>query len=323
MKEYFFPFYNYSSYLKKKYNCAAYRVSVDAGFSCPNRGQDRRDPGCTYCDGYGSKAVYLRNKNGQAYLETPPKTLAKLEEQIKMSVAFLQKRYKAQAFLLYFQAFSNTFGPVKNLKKIYDYCLCAAPFKELIVSTRPDCISPDNAELLSSYKKHDFDVWVELGLQSASDKTLERIKRGHTLAHFNKAYTLLKTLGIKVAVHLIFGLPGEGMEDILKTIDYIAGLAPDGVKIHNLHIPDGTEMYNEYLCGELSVPASLRHREYTIKALERLPSETIIMRLTCDTPENHLAAPRNFMPKGTFYNSIREEMIKRETYQSKYFISLK
>jgi hypothetical protein len=206
---------------------------------------------------------------------------------------------------------------VDTLHAIYDFALSCTPFRELAVSTRPDCIDAPRAELLASYRKKDFDVWVELGLQSANERSLLRINRGHTVEDFDRAFRLCRSLGLKLTVHLIFGLPGEGMEEIRRTIDYVAGLNPEGVKIHNLHIPTGCPLYSEYLSGELSVPCADRHLEYTIQALERLPRDTVVMRLTCDTPEALLAAPRPFPAKSRFLSRLREEMNDRGAWQGR------
>lgn len=300
------PFTTYSGYLKNKYGTKAYRVSVDGGFSCPNRGAGRSSSGCIYCDEHGSRAVYL-----EGYPET------KLKEQVSRGVSFLTKRYGAGIFLLYFQAFSSTFAPPERLKEIYDTCLGAGDFRELIVSTRPDCITPQVADLLASYKTADFDVWVELGLQSACNRTLGRINRGHTLEDFDSAFGLVKSRGLNTAVHVIFGLPGESRADIRKTVDHLAEIKPEGVKIHNLHVPYNTVLYEEYLQGELTVPSDRRHLEYTMEALTRLPREIIIMRLTCDTPKKRRAAPRIFWKKTQFYGTIKKEMIQRHIWQGK------
>ena len=332
-------FYSYSSYLKKKYGTSAYRVAVDAGFSCPNRNTDKTG-GCTYCDELGAMAVYQRGQeadlahSGDSPLINQINDLPlhlvysspdmesrknRIKEQVENSIGFLERRYKPEYLLLYFQAFSNTFAPVSELKEIYEYSLSLANFKELIVSTRPDCISRANVRLLSSYQQKGTDVWVELGLQTSNNNSLHRINRGHNSGDFIKAYRILKENNIKTTVHLIFGLPGEGHEEIMSTIKFLAKLKPEGVKIHNLHIPIGTEMFSEYLMGELTVPSGLRHLEYTIEAIERLPEDTIIHRLTCDTPSHRLGAPRTFFKKGSFYNLLTREMELRGSRQGRLF----
>lgn len=308
---------DYARALREKYGVKVYRVGVDGGFSCPNRGQDRLSPGCSYCDSFGSMSAYQRTSSSAPETIGIDERLRWIGIQIDRGLLFLKRRYRAEHFILYFQAFSSTFDSPANLKRIYNYGLSRHPFVELVVSTRPDCISPQTADILASYKRDDRDVWVELGLQSADDRTLRRINRGHDRACFERAFTLLKARGLKIAVHLIFGLPGEGMKDIEETVRYVRSLNPGGLKIHNLHIPDGTAMAEEYRRGELTVPCLERHIDYTIRALELIPGEVIILRLTCDTPAGRLLAPRGERTKGFFYNALRMEMKHRGTYQGR------
>jgi radical SAM protein (TIGR01212 family) len=289
------PFTAYASYLESRYGAKTYRVSVDAGFSCPNRGADRGAGGCSFCGSTGARSPYLGDRQS-------------LEEQILRGLAFLRRRYGAEHFLLYFQAYSGTCAPAAELKNIYDYALSLADFRELIVSTRPDCLDAEKADLLAEYIRRDRDVWVELGLQSARDATLKRIRRGHGRAEFDAAFFLLRERGIRIAVHLIFGLPGEDEEDIISTLHYLAALRPEGVKIHNLHILFGTPLYEEFLAGELTALSAGRHIRYITRALEILPAETIFMRFTCDTPPDRLACPKRFPDKGRFLNMLRRAL---------------
>ncbi len=311
-------FYSYSAYLKKRYGVPAFRVGVDAGFSCPNRDGGRQSPGCSYCDAFGARAMYQRTQD--AFEDAPLADLfADIAVQTEKATAFLKKRYRAEVFLLYFQAFSGTYAPVERLKEIYDYSLSLNPYSELIVSTRPDCVDEDVADLLASYRGKGLDVWVELGLQSAHNKTLERINRGHSVEDFEKAFNLLRSRGIKIAVHLIFGLPGESEEDIFASCEYTASLHPEGVKFHNLHIPVNSPLYREFQKGEVDAPDTAMHLEYTIGAIERMPLETMIMRLTCDSSSSQLAAPLGFMKKTEFYDLVRRELSARKTFQGRLF----
>ena len=306
---------SYSAYLLERYGERTYRIGVDAGFSCPNRCPAEGEPagsggrsggGCSFCDAYGARAPYLGD-------------LSVLTDQIRSSAAFLSSRYGARSFLLYFQAFSGTYAEPDVLRRIYDAGLAAGEFRGLIVSTRPDCVDEEKAKLLASYANPRFEVWVELGLQSAHDRTLSRINRGHTVSDFSRAFWLLRGEGLKVAAHLVFGLPGEDRDDIIRTAEFLAALRPDGVKIHNLHIPKGTAIHDEFLAGELPVLPGSRHLEYVILALERLPPETVIMRLTCDPPTGRLAAPVRFPDKRTFLASLETEMRRRGTRQGRLF----
>ena len=308
----------YGPYLKAKYGAPAFRVGIDGGFSCPNRSDGRTSPGCSYCDAFGARAMYQRTE-GELSDDVDENLKSDIAEQTEKAVRFLKKRYNAEFFLLYFQAFSNTYASAGHLKSLYDYALSLNEYKELIVSTRPDCIDEEKADLLASYKDEGLDVWVELGLQSAHDKTLQRINRGHSVEDFRQAYMMLKERGIKMAVHLIFGLPGEGMDEIIETCRYTAALKPDGVKFHNLHIPYNSPLYEEYRDGRISVPATEEHLEYVIRAIELMPEPAIIMRLTCDSQVAERAAPKEFIKKTEFYNLLRKEMIERDTFQGRLY----
>lgn len=244
---------------------------------------------------------------------------ARIRRQIEESIAFVRRRYSADAFILYLQPFSNTNAPVRELARIYDECLAAAPFLGLNVATRPDCIDQEKARLLASYRERGLEVWVEMGLQSANDRTLALIGRGHDAGQYLRAHATLKAAGVKVAVHLILGLPGESAPDMERTALFVAGLEPDGVKIHNLHIPTDSRLARDYLRGEVTAPGPERHMEYAIALLERLPARTVIMRLTSDTPAGRLAAPRGFWPKGLFADRLAQEMRRRAARQGRLF----
>jgi radical SAM protein (TIGR01212 family) len=316
------PYLTYSRYLRQRHGCAVYRVAVDAGFTCPNRGRDRSRAGCAYCDPAGSRAPYLsRNEPGRvvgyAGFEEETFDAASLERQVRESIAFYRRTHGDGAFILYFQAYSNTNGPVPLLRRVYDAGLALADFRGLNVATRPDCVDEEKADLLASYRDRGLEVWAELGLQSANDDTLRRIGRGHTVAEFVQAFRILRDRGLKVAVHLIFGLPGEGRPQIDRTMAVLAELRPDGVKIHNLHVPKGTPLAADFLKGELTAPCAPRHLEYVVSAIEMLPPQTVIMRLTCDTPPGNLAAPRGFWEKERFLSRLDEVMRERGTHQGR------
>ncbi|RPJ07611.1 MAG: TIGR01212 family radical SAM protein [Spirochaetaceae bacterium] len=296
------PFFSYSRYLRQKYHATVYRVAVDAGFSCPNRGNVRTNPGCIFCAGSGSRAPYT----GQT---------KEIPEQIEGGIRFLKQRYNAEKFILYFQAFSGTNKPVADLANIYNTALALHPFVGMSVSTRPDCIDPEKAKFLASFNTQSLEVWVELGLQSIHSQTLLRINRGHTPEDFFKAYAMLKEAGVKVAVHLILGLPGEDRTMIRQTVRTLARLRPDGVKLHNLHVIRGTVLHEQYLQGEITVPSCERYLEYTIDTLTNLPEETVILRLQTDTPAEDLVAPARFPAKDAFYRMVCGEMNKHEIFQ--------
>jgi hypothetical protein len=307
-----------------RHGCNVYRVAVDAGFSCPNRGGGRSGAGCSYCDAEGSRSPSV-SRNGPRFAvgcSDGGNTLFdedSLERQVRQSISFYRRTHGACEFILFFQAYSNTNAPVETLRRVYDAGLAMAVFRGLNVATRPDCLDEEKADLLASYQQRGLEVWVELGLQSANEATLRRIGRGHTAADFERAFDMLRRRRVKIAVHLIFGLPGEGLPEIAQTMRVLAQLRPDGVKIHNLHVPAGTLLASEYQKGEFVAPSPWRHLEYAIAAIERLPPQTVIMRLTCDTPAERLAAPRAFWPKEQFLSALEKEMARRGSRQGKLY----
>ena len=308
----------YAGYLKRLYGEPTYRVGVDAGFSCPNRGEHRSAGGCSFCDEFGSTAAYNRDGHPGIHASDMAGRTRWIEDQIIRGALFLERRYSARSFILYYQAFSSTYADVSELKTLYDAGLRAREFKELVVSTRPDCVTRDVAALLGAYRREGYPVWVELGLQSASDETLVRINRGHTVSHFDEALSLLRAYDVLVAAHVIFGLPGEGRTQAMSTIEYLAERRIDGIKIHDLHIPKNSALFHEYVRGELSIPSADRYLSYVVDAIERLPPETVIMRLTCDTPAHHRALPVNPVPKGVFVRRVQEELEARGAWQGKH-----
>ncbi len=241
-----------------------------------------------------------------------------IHEQIHNGKEFLIRRYRAYNHILYLQSYSNTFGNIKELQEIYEYALSQDEFVEFVIATRPDCINEEIADMLASYKKGSInDIWVELGLQSGNDQTLETINRGHAVASCKKAAALLRDRGIKVSLHVILGLPLEGYKEMERTAEVVRDIAPEAVKIHNLHVPIRTQMFYQYQLGEFSPPAQIRHLSNTIWFLERIPSQIIIQRVVCDTPSHRLAAPVRFGSKGSFVHLLQTEMKKRGSYQGR------
>lgn len=312
------PYTLYSSYLKRRYGGRTHRVCVDAGFSCPHR-SSRSSAGCTYCGEEGGRAPYLgtgASPDDTGHIEP---SAVDLPFQVERAIRFLERRYGKGERILYFQAFSCTNAPPVLLKKIYDSALGMASFRELVVSTRPDCIDEAKADLLRSYISPSLDVWVELGLQSANDATLRRLSRGHSAADFAAAYTMVRQRDIKVAAHIILGLPGETSTDMANTARFLADLRLDGLKIHNLHIPSGTPIAREFEKGEVCAPVMERHLENTISVLELLPPETLIMRLTCDTPRARLLSPRFTWGTQAFCSRLSAAMRERGTWQGRLY----
>jgi hypothetical protein len=242
-----------------------------------------------------------------------------VQEQVSGALAFLRARYSADKFMLYFQANTSTFASVDQLRTLYDGTWALGDFIGLIVSTRPDCLDQEKVDLLASYKDRGLDVWVELGLQSASDTTLARIGRGHGVDAFSEARLRLGRAGIAVAAHVIFGLPGEGLEEIIKTGHFLAALAVEGVKIHDLHYCRGTALLGEVLRGELPLWPKALHLEACTRFLELLPRTTTVMRLCSDNPPDRRILPRRQIEKASLYRELEAYMEHQGTWQGRLY----
>ena len=290
----------FSAYLKNKYGAKVYKITLDAGFSCPNRDGHISTGGCIFCDEGGSFSQAHSNK-------------LSIEEQVIVGAETLAHRFKAQKFMSYFQAYSNTYKPVNELEKIYSSALCHKDIVGLSIGTRPDCIDNDKLKLISSYKD-DYYTWIEYGLQSVHDKTLKRINRGHDYDTFLRAYEKTKEYGINVCVHVIFGL-WETQEEIMQTAQTLAKLGIDGVKIHMLVALEGTKLAQIYNNGEITFMSEEEYITTVCDFLEYLPQKTTIHRLAGNGLKKELIAPRWIGKKLDCLNKIDRELIRRDSYQ--------
>ena len=313
----------YSSYLREKYGEAVYRIGVDGGFSCPNRRADRSG-GCAFCDGTGSIAVYQRRSESGYFrtshydagtAETILPRLASIREQIEKGREFLSRRYKASSFSLCFQSWTNTYDSVENLRRIYDEGLSVMDFREFSVSTRPDTVPEPVLDLLASYRRNDRDVWVEFGLESSDDRTLSYIGRGHGRAEYMDAAERAHRHGLKVCTHVILGLPGEGRNEFVATARTVAEAESEAVKIHNLHIPGGTRLAEEYGEGIITAMSEERTLEAAELFLRSIPGDIIVERLVSETPYHRLLAPRVFPDKSLFLSRLERRMCENGTKQ--------
>lgn len=320
------PYNSYSNALMKRYGYRIWRVGVDAGFSCPNRGSDgdRHKGGCIYCDSQGATAAYLRNQESSytrksSFREDIDSLVSEnnlsIRNQIERGREFLTRRYNAEHFALYLQSFSNTYAPVEKLKTIYDTALEGYDWEQFIVSTRPDCIDEEKVRLLASYATQSRSVCVELGLQSGDDGILKSMKRGHTVAQFTEAALLVKKYNLELCVHIMTGFPGEGPAELDKTVSVINHVHPDALKIHNLNICAGTELYNMFLEGKVTAPDAEESISSAIHILRHIHSDIVIERLLCETPSHRLASPRNFPDKNTYLRLLEETMRKENAGQ--------
>lgn len=295
------PYRTFSAHLKELFGGRVHKISVDAGFSCPNRGATRARPGCLFCDPDGSGAVGIDRGFPVA-------------EQIERGKEIMIRKYKARHFLAYFQPFSNTFAPPARLRTLYDEALGVGGVVGLAVGTRPDCVPPEVLDLLAEYHRRTY-FWLELGLQSSHDRTLDFLRRGHDYACFTAAYAAAKARGLRVCVHVILGLPGESRGEMLATADEMARLRVDGIKLHLLHVLRGTPLGNLYEQGGIRILEQDEYVALVADVIERLPASTLIHRLTGDGPRDTLLAPLWSLNKWEVLNAIDDELHRRGTRQ--------
>ncbi len=299
------PYTSFNSFLLEKFGAKVYRVPIDVGFDCPNRDGNRAFGGCTFCDERGSGAPTIN-------------TALSVKQQLVSGVDRIRRRYGAEKFLAYFQAFSNTYAPEGILKVLYETGLDHPDVVGLCIGTRPDCV-PDNVlDLLGEFHQKRF-VWLEMGLQSAHNQTLDLINRAHSAEEFFDAVNRAVSRGIPVATHLIFGLPGETREMMLDTVRQVATCGVNSVKIHQLCIYKGTPMEADYRDGRLGVLDQDFYVQLVADALEMLPPDMVIMRLVAEGKREELIAPDWSFDKFKVMDKIVLELNRRGTRQGSRF----
>jgi len=291
----------FSEELKRVFGCRVQRISVDAGFSCPNRDGTVGSSGCIYCGGAGSGSFGIVRG-------------ASVSEQLEHGKEVMVRKYKAQKFIAYFQPYSNTYAPLERLRALYDEALKVEDVVGLIVGTRPDCLPAATLDLLAAYGQRTY-FWLELGLQSPLDRTLRLIGRGHDFASFAGAVRECKARQIRVCAHIILGLPGETREEMLAGAGVLNDLGVDGVKIHLLHVMGGTKLADDYLLGKVRVMERDDYVGLVCDFLERLDPSIIVQRLTGDGNRDHLIAPLWSLQKFEVLNTIDSELERRGSRQ--------
>ena len=239
-------------------------------------------------------------------------------QQIENGRRAMVRRYKASLFLVYFQSYTNTYTSCANMKKMYDQALSVPGMTGMAIGTRPDCVDPEKLDLIASYAK-DYLVWVEYGLQSVHDITLERINRGHDFECFKRAVAMTRERGIKVCAHVILGLPGEDRAMMLETARALGRLRIDGVKIHLLYVIKGTALEAMWTRGEYPCMAQQAYVETVCDFIELLPESVIIQRVTGDPHPEELAAPAWAMERNETFKMIQDTFEARNSHQGKRF----
>ena len=290
-----------STYLKEEYGEKIYRLSLSSGCTCPNRDGSIVTPdgkkltkGCTFCSELGSGEFAAQ--------------IAPIDVQIEDAKARIRQKTDAKSFIAYFQSYTNTYGDVERLKKLYNETIDRNDIKILSLGTRPDCLGDDVMEMLSGLNRKK-PLWVELGLQTIHEETARKVDRGYKLKVFEDAYKRLKENGITVIVHVIMGLPGESKEDMLETVKYLANLNPvlDGIKIQNLQILKGTSVYDDYMSEKFPVMSMEEYTDFVRECIALLPEQTVVHRMTGDGPRRLLVEPLWSLDKKRVLNMLNKK----------------
>ncbi len=294
-------YYDLNAHLRERFGQRVQKLTVDAGLSCPNRDGTLSTGGCIFCNARGSGT-------GMSHLS--------VTEQLTRAREYMARRYKAKKFIAYFQAFTNTYAPVERLQALYDEALAVPGVVGLSIGTRPDCVDGQKLALLQEYAQ-DHLIWLEYGLQSAHDRTLAAINRGHDFACFQRAVQASQGRNINICAHVILGLPGEGRAEMVETARKLAELAIDGVKLHLLYVVRGTVLARMYQSGCYRCLSQAEYVERVCDVLEHLPPSTVIHRLTGDPHRDELIAPAWSLQKQDTLSQIQNRLSQRRTWQGR------
>ncbi|EHQ87673.1 TIGR01212 family radical SAM protein [Desulfosporosinus youngiae] len=296
-------YHTFNEHLRNQFGEKVFKVSLDAGFTCPNRDGTLGRSGCVYCSERGSGDFAGDQK-------------LSLHDQFVEVAERMKKKWPSAKYLAYFQAYTNTYASVERLREVYEEALAEENVIGLSISTRPDCLPEDVLDYLEELNQRTY-LWVELGLQSSHDRTMEWIGRGHDYARFLQGLKQLRSRGIQVCVHIILGLPGESRAEMMETAQAVADLPIQGIKLHLLHVLRGTPLEEIYRQEPFELMTKEDYVALVADILEILPPEVVIHRLTGDGPPEDLIGPLWSRKKWEVLNAIDAELESRDTWQGK------
>lgn len=301
-------YHSLNYFLRNKFGEKIYKISLDGGFTCPNRDGKAGTGGCTFCSARGS-GDYAGSR------------ILSITEQFEDRKKMMEKKWKDGKYIAYFQAYTNTYAPVEVLKAKYEEALNQDNVVALSIATRPDCIDDEVLDLLEEMNKKTY-LWVELGLQTINDESARNFNRGYDFKVFDETLKKLLDRRIEVVIHTIFGLPGETKEDMLKTVDYVAHSGAQGVKFHLLHLMKDTKMVDQYENGQLQLLSQEDYIDLVCKAIAMIPSEMVVHRLTGDAPRASLIGPMWSLKKWEVLNTIDKTLVDNDMWQGKEYEQL-
>lgn len=299
------PYHSLDFYLRQKFGEKVFKVSLDGGFTCPNRDGTLSKKGCIFCSGRGSGDF------------TPSANLS-ITDQFIEGRTLLKKKWSSEKYIAYFQAFTNTYGPIEELRTKYEEAIALPGVVGIAIATRPDCLDEAVLDLLDEMNRKTY-LWVELGLQTVHETTASFIQRSYPLSNFNEAVRNLSKRNIETVVHLILGLPGENKADMLSSVKYISKQPLQGVKLHLLHILKNTPLEKQYEKNPFPIFTMDEYIDLVIDCLELLPPHMVIHRMTGDGPKALLIAPFWSKNKRAVLNGIHKRLKERNTWQGKLY----
>ena len=296
-------FYSLNEYYREKFGQKAYKISLNAGMTCPNRDGTLGNRGCIFCSQGGSGDFAASSQ-------------LSITEQISEAIEKVSVKYTGTCYIAYFQAFTNTYAPVERLRNIYMQAVNDTRISGISIATRPDCLSHEIIDLLCEINNIK-PIYIELGLQTTNESTSAYIRRGYTLDVFDDACNRLKNAGIPIIVHMIVGLPGESHNDYINTAKHISSLNVQGIKIQLLHVLKNTDLALDYEMHKFDILSLEEYVKTVVDIIEILPPDMVIHRITGDGPKDLLIAPLWSTNKKKVLNSITKEFKIRNTYQGK------
>ncbi|MCH2572597.1 MAG: TIGR01212 family radical SAM protein [Planctomycetes bacterium] len=298
-------FYSYNYFLRQRYGVRVQKVSIDAGFTCPNVDGTVTTGGCTFCD----------NRSFSPSRRVPR---VGVTDQIEEGIRRLQLRYQCDHFTAYFQPATNTYAPVEQLRALYQEALAHPQVLALAIGTRPDCV-PDPVMGLLEEISESSDLSVEYGIQTIHNRSLDWMNRGHHHDISLEALHRSVGRGFEVCVHIILGIPGETREDMLDTARAIASLPIDAVKIHNLYAVKNTVLADQIASGEVTLMEQKEYVTTLVDFLELLPSGMVVERISGDAPRDYFVGPAWCLNKSHIRNAVNQELANRDSWQGKYY----
>lgn len=287
-------YYSFNEYLKNTFGQKIYKISLNAGFTCPNRDGKIDTRGCIFCSKGGSGD----------FAENPSFSIT---EQIEQGKKRVEKKIKNGKYIAYFQAFTNTYAPVHILREKYFEAVNHKDIVALSIATRPDCLPDDVIALLDEINQIK-PVFVELGLQTINEKTAEYIRRGYPLSVYNEAVKKLKAIHVNIVTHIILGLPNETKEDMINSVKYVCDGRTDGIKLQLLHVLNGTDLANDYSAGKFKALEFDDYLDIIKDCVKVIPDNIVIHRLTGDGAKKDLIAPLWSADKKRVLNSINKAL---------------